>query len=89
MTRQEYEAKHQAGTLTVGDILDNPEYATPEQVESIAAPQLLRAIRQSGKPDAEALRCVAKMLGQQFAEVNEDLAAMNWEHLNDAEASTR
>lgn len=82
MTRQEYEAKHQAGTLTIGDVLDNPEYATPDQVESIAAPQLLRVIREIGRPDAEALRCVAKMLGNQAAEVNDELAAMNWDNLN-------
>lgn len=82
MTRQEYEAKQSNRTLTIGDVLENPEFATPEQVESIAAPQLLRVIRESGRPDAEALRCVGKMLGERFAEVNEDLAAMSWERLN-------
>jgi len=85
MTRQEFETKNQKGTLTVGDILSNPEFATPEQVEAIADHKLLRAIRENGRPVTETLRYVAKMLNQQYNEVGEDLAVMGWEHLNTEE----
>lgn len=32
MTKQEYDAKAENGTLTVGDVIKHPEFATPEQL---------------------------------------------------------
>ena len=35
MTREEYDRKAAAGTLTVGDVLRNREHATPEQLDAV------------------------------------------------------
>ena len=35
MTREQYERKAADGTLTVGDVLRNSQYATPEQIDAV------------------------------------------------------
>ena len=81
MTREEYDAKAENGTLSVGDVLDNPEFATAEQVAAIAAPGLLRECRKRGLPDTAVLRQLGQIFDG-FNRVAEGLALADWQGLN-------
>lgn len=82
MTRQEYDTKATNGTLSVGDIIRNPEFATPEQVEQVVNGDLLRELRKRGKTDVEVLQYFARLLDGDINHVTEDLGVMEWENLN-------
>lgn len=72
MTRQEYERKADNGTLTVGDVLTHPQFATGDELAILRPPQTLtEATNRTADDICEGLRKVAEQLERAFNAVEE------------------
>ena len=74
MTREEYDRKAAAGTLTVGDVLRNRDYATPEQLDAVTG---FVAVHLDGGQLAEPLHRAAAVLSA-ADRISTDTAAACW-----------
>lgn len=64
MTREEFNRKAEAGTLTVGDVLRNREYATAEQLAAL-----------TDGPNVDRFREIGEAIGEGVAQIADDLDA--------------
>ena len=64
MTREEFNRKAEAGTLTVGDVLRNREYATAEQLAAL-----------TDGPNVDRFRKIGEAIGEGVAQIADDLDA--------------
>jgi len=80
MNREEFERKAAAGTLTVGDVLRNRAYATPEQLDAVTgfvavhlnADDMARPLRQAGRLIGEADRISTETAAAVWGEIPDD-----------------
>lgn len=82
MTREEFNRKRNAGTLTVGDVLNNREFATPELWESLRL-DAREAVRVAAET-FDTMKAHARQAAEGFAEVDRitgELAADLWERI--------
>lgn len=80
MTRQDYDRKTADGTLTVRDVLENREYATPEQLAAVTASGL-SIDRGPADRMEQAARQVREVV-RRLDELDTEVAVAAWEHLN-------
>ena len=86
MTREQYDRKAHDGTLTVRDVLDHREFATPEQLAAVTASGL-RVDRGPADQLAQSARQVVE-LSRRLDELDTEVAVAAWQDLNGEQEPT-